>query len=90
MLECKTVIEKNKYVRIDELREIKNQLLIEIEGVKTKQLRLIHDKEVDLINSNLYLNVLAEYKNLALYFIRLVKSQKRFYISSKLAKKNKN
>lgn len=90
MLECKTVIEKNKYVRIDELREIKNQFLIEIEEVKTKQLRLIHDKEVDLINSNLYLNVLAEYKNIALYFIRLVKSQKRFYISSKLAKKNKN
>ena len=89
ILECKIVIENRKFMRIEELRELKNQLLIDIEEVKNKQLLIIHDKETDLINSNLYLNVLAEYKNLTLYFIRIVKAQKRFYISGKLAQKKK-
>jgi len=88
ILECKTLIENRKFIKIDDIREVKNQLLIDIEEVKTKQLLLIHEKGIDLITSSLYLNVLAEYKNLALYFIRIVKAQKRFYVSGKLEQKN--
>jgi len=87
--DCKIIIENRKFKKIDSLRETKNQLLSDIEEVKTKHLVVIHNKKTDLITSNLYLNVLAEYKNLALYFIRIVKAQKRFYISGKLTEKKK-
>jgi phosphate/sulfate permease len=93
ILKCKITIQGRKFKEIDDLRNIKNEVLTDIEEIKTKQLKLIHDKETDLINSNLYLNILAEYKNLALYFIRIVKAYKRFFVSGKIIKKkgeNKN
>ncbi len=89
ILECKIVIQSKKYNRVDELREFKNKLLTDIEETKTEQLKLIHHKQTDIITSNLYLNILAEYKNLVLYFIRIVKAQKRFFVASVLVKKNR-
>jgi len=64
----------NYYTQKDE----KKVLLTKIEEIKTIQLRRVKTGEVSTMNSVLYLNILAEYKNLVLFFIRIMKSQKKF------------
>ncbi len=83
ILECKIVIEYKNAEKVEELREIKNHLLIAIEKLKNKVLKKIRENKFDIINSNLYLNILAEYKNLALFFIRIVKAHKRLCSAGK-------
>ncbi len=83
ILECKIVIEYKNGSKVEELRNIKNHILIEIEKLKNKVLKKIRENKFDIINSNLYLNILAEYKNLALFFIRIVKAHKRLYSAGK-------
>ena len=62
------------YIQKDE----KKVLLTKIEEIKTIQLRRVKTGEVSTMNSVLYLNILSEYKNLVLYFIRIMKAQKKF------------
>ncbi len=59
-------------------KDEKKTLLTKIEEIKTIQLRRVKTGEVSTLNSVLYLNILSEYKNLILFFIRIMKAQKKF------------
>jgi hypothetical protein len=73
------IIEEDKFEEIDQMRHKKNEILAIFENIKTIEIQRIQHEEVDTINSNLFLNILAEYKNLVLFFNRLLKAHKRFY-----------
>lgn len=78
ILESKIIIEYyDNGEKLNEIREFKNNLLVEIEKQKNKVLLEIKEGKFDIINSNLYLNILAEYKNLVLFFVRIVKAHQR-------------
>jgi len=88
MLESKIIIEYRNVEKLNELRDLKNNILVEIEKQKKKVLIDISENKQDIINSNLYLNILAEYKNLVLFFVRIVKAHRR--LSRKKSNKNFN
>ncbi len=72
------VIKNSNFDDIAFLNDEKKMLLKKIEEIKIIQLRRVKTGEVSTMNSTLYLNILSEYKNLVLYFIRIVKAQKKF------------
>ncbi len=80
------IIENNKFQEIDKMRKRKNEILKIFEDIKTIEIERIQREEVDAINSNLFLNILAEYKNLVLFFNRILKAHKRFYSYKTLLK----
>ena len=84
-----TIIEDNKLEIINDKREEKYELLKQIEELKKIQLKRIKNKEVRTRNSVLYLNILAEYKNLTLFIIRIAKAHRKF-MKSKNKKKLMN
>ncbi len=81
--ECLISIEKNNTKNIDELRSFRNNILLDIERVKKQELQIIQKDQTDIINSELYLNILSEYKNITIYIIRVVKAYRKFYLSGK-------
>ncbi len=81
-----SIIENNKFQEIDNMRARKNEILKILEEVKTVEIERIQREEVDAINSNLFLNIIAEYKNLVLFFNRILKAHKRFYSYKTLLK----
>jgi phosphate/sulfate permease len=80
------IIENNRFQEIDRMRKRKNEILKIFEDVKTIEIERIQKEEVDPMNSNLFLNILAEYKNLVLFFNRILKAHKRFYSYKTLLK----
>lgn len=80
---CIKVVGDKDFSKIESIRENKNTILSDIENAKKNQLVLIQNKDTDLLNSNLYLNILAELKNLTLFYNRVVKAHSKFYMSGK-------
>ncbi len=66
---------------VEYMRKWKTVLLSEIEEIKTFELQRIQNYEVDTVNSNLFLNILEEYKNIIMFTVRLLKAYRRFYKS---------
>ncbi len=81
--ECVNTLEYKKFNSINYLRDLRNNILKDIEIVKKQQLQLIQKDQTDVINSELFLTILAEYKNITLYIVRIVKAQRKFYLSGK-------
>ena len=73
------IIENGKYSKVEQMRARKNEILMFLEEMKTVELLRIQKEEVDTINSNLFLNIIVEYRNLVLFFNRLLKAHSRFY-----------
>ena len=73
----KTILEDD-FENIDPIIAEQNHLLEAIEKDKKKQIKRIKSSEVGTKNSLLYLNMLEEIKNLILYTINLLKSQRDF------------
>jgi hypothetical protein len=80
---CIKVVGDKDFSKIESIRTNKNTILSDIENAKKNQLVLIQNKDTDLLNSNLYLNILAELKNLTLFYNRVVKAHSKFYMSGK-------
>ncbi len=77
------IIVNDEFHKINHMREWKNEILKELEDAKTAEIQRIQNEEVDILSSNLLLNVIAEFKNLVLFFNRALKAHKRFYIHKK-------
>ncbi len=73
-----TIVEE-KFYEIQKIRNRKNEILKELDDMKTVEIQRIRNEEVDVLSSNLYLNIIAEFKNLVLFFNRVLKAHKRFY-----------
>ncbi len=77
------IIVNDEFHKINHMREWKNEILKELEDAKTIEIQRIQNEEVDILSSNLLLNIIAEFKNLVLFFNRALKAHKRFYLHKK-------
>ena len=84
------IIEKKNFSKLNAMRDLKTSLLRLIEEYKTLELQRIQNEEVDTINSNLYLHILGEYKNMLLFSVRLLKAHNRFVRSKNKVLKETN
>jgi len=80
---CIKIVGDKDFSKIEPIRANKNIILSDIENAKKNQLVLIQNNDTDVLNSNLYLNILAELKNLTLFYNRIVKAHSKFYMSGK-------
>ncbi len=79
--DCISTIKNKKVNNIDKLRSTRNDVIIKIEEAKRKELQQIQKKNTEILSSDLYLDILAEYKTMALYIIRVTKAHRKFYLS---------
>lgn len=71
-------IEKGNYNKTADIAEKQQEILNLIETLRKKQLKRIKNDETGVKNSMLYMNILAETKNLILYVVNLYKAQRDF------------
>lgn len=72
------ILKEKKFDRIDELIEERNMLLQNLKDLEKDQIKRIKNNEVSTRNSVLFFNVISESKNLLLYMINAIKSQRDF------------
>ncbi len=84
--EVKRVIKKQSFEGIDNLIAHQQSILGLIEKTKKKQVRYIKSELVGTRNTLMYLNLLAESKNLVLYIINMAKSHRDFILSEEKLK----
>ena len=72
------IIEEGKFGNIEDIAKKKEVLLQEIDNIRKKQIKRIKSGEVGTRNSMLFLNLLAELKNIVLYSSNLLKAHKAF------------
>ncbi|MEA3478360.1 MAG: inorganic phosphate transporter [Bacteroidota bacterium] len=82
------IVNTGDFRKMDEILSNQQQLLDTIEKLKKKQIRRIKNNEVGTRNSILYLGILEEMKNLALYIVNLLKSHRDFIIYHKNSDNN--
>jgi len=73
-----SIIKNNDYEQLNSTIEIQNLLLDDIKSYRKAQIKRIKNKEVGTRNSMLYMNMLAETKNMLLYVLNMVKAQRDF------------
>lgn len=79
-------IEKDDYTIREQVLKIQQDVIDDIERARKAQVKRIKMKEAGTKNSVLFLNILAETKNLVLFITNLYKSQRDFYNASQPAK----
>ncbi len=77
------IIKNESFDRIDDILVLQKELLDYINVSRKKHIENIKNNTVGTRNSILYLNLLSESKNIALYMINLIKSQRDFVIEQK-------
>ena len=77
------IIKNKNFEIIDELKELRALIIIDIENSKVEELKTIQKGKAAIIISDLFLNTLVEYKNINIFAIRLAKAIKRYYKSLK-------
>lgn len=77
-IETLEFINKRNFNEIEYLKNLRNSIMVEIEKARLQELSLIQKGETDLMTSDLYLNMLSEYKNVAIYTIRIIKAIRRY------------
>lgn len=76
------ILKEERYEKIDELIENRDQLLTDLKALEKEQIKQIKNNEVSTRNSVLYFNIISETKNLLLYLINAVKAQRDFVYHS--------
>lgn len=71
-------IEENDYSNRDQILKLQQNVMDEIDKARRAQVKRIKSKETGTKNSVLFLNILAETKNLALFVTNLFKSNRDF------------
>jgi phosphate/sulfate permease len=72
------MINAQKFTEVDHIIREQQELLNMIENMNKQQIKRIKNREAGTKNSLLFLGILAETKNMLLYTINLVKSQRDF------------
>jgi len=85
--EVQNISKKQKFRHLDNLISQQQSILILIDKMKKKQIKFIKSEMAGTRNILMYLNLLAESKNLILYTINMVKSHRDFLLSGDLIKK---
>jgi phosphate/sulfate permease len=86
-LDVQNITRKKNFGDIDILISQQQSILNLIAKIKKKQIRFIKADQVGTRNTLMYLNLLAESKNLVLYTINMVKSHRDFILSDTGSKK---
>lgn len=73
-----SIVKKNKYTDLSELIDQQQNIIVLINTIRKNQIKRIKKEEVNTRNSILYFNILEETKNMLLYIINLLKSQRDF------------
>lgn len=73
-------IETNKYHDLDLVISHQQELLAQISEIRKNQVKRIKDKELQTRTSLLFLDIIAETKNMLLFSINLLKSQRDFIV----------
>ncbi len=77
------VLKEERYDKIDELIESRDQLLVDLKVLEKEQIKQIKSNEVSTRNSVLYFNMIAETKNLLLHMVNAVKAQRDFVLHTR-------
>jgi Na+/phosphate symporter len=85
--EVQNITKKQKFGNLDNLIGQQQSILSQIARIKKKQIRFIKAEQVGTRNTLMYLNLLAESKNLVLYTVNMVKSHRDFVLSDTGGKK---
>ncbi len=83
-------IKEENYEELDEVIEKQTLLLKELDEVRVNQLVRIKNEKISTRNSMLYLGILIETKNLLLFIVNLLKSQRDFVLFTKKEEKIKS
>ncbi len=75
------VLKNRKFENLTDVQHQKDIASELGEKMQKRQLKLIKKQEVSTRNSVLYLNMLNETKNLVLFYVSLIKSERDFYMS---------
>jgi phosphate/sulfate permease len=83
------IIQKDAFSRQEEVFKLQVSLLDMLDNVRKAQVKRIRNKEAGTKNSLLYLNLIAETKNLVLFMVNLLKSHRDFvmYTNGKITAK---
>ena len=83
------IIQKDAFERQEEAFKLQVSLLDKLDEIRKGQVKRIKNKEAGTKNSLLYLNILAETKNLVLFMVNLLKSHRDFvmYTNGKITGK---
>jgi phosphate/sulfate permease len=76
-------VKKEKFVELNFILEKQKELIDFIDKSRINQIKRIKNKTVGTKNSILYMNLLAETKNIALYSVNLFKSERDFQTKHK-------
>ncbi len=82
------IVKEEKYSELDEIIENQRILLSTINDYRLNQIKRIKKAEVNTRNSMLYLSILSETKNMLLYIVNLLKSQRDFVTYTKKVSKS--
>jgi Na+/phosphate symporter len=77
------IIAEGNYEELEGAIESQNALIDAIKTFRKAQIKRIKNQEVGTKNSVLYMNLLAETRNMALYALNMVKAQRDFVLHTK-------
>ena len=86
--EILTIIKKQNYKNLDKLIKEQQEILELIVKIKKKHIKLIKTESFSTRSSLMYLNLLAESKNLVLFSVNMVKSHRDFLLSNEMNHKS--
>jgi len=86
--EILNIIKKQNYKNLDKLIKEQQEILELIVKIKKKHIKLIKTESFSTRSSLMYLNLLAESKNLILHTINMVKSHRDFLLSDEMNHKS--
>jgi len=79
-----TLLENNDFEHIGKVISEQRHVLMFLQQLKKKQVKMIQDEMVGTRNSLLYFNLLAESKNLMLYSVNMLKAHRDFIVYKNL------
>ena len=87
--EINIIFKKQKFDDISKILELQKKIIDMITKSKKRQIKLIKEEIVGTRNIMMYLNLLSESKNLVLYSVNMIKSQRDFLQSDEIQNRSK-
>lgn len=81
--EANIIISKNQFNMLPHFIDHSNQLIDELNKMRKRHIKLLKTKNIPTRASMLYLDIIIETKNLILYIVNLLKSQRDLVLSNK-------
>ncbi len=80
LLDILKILENNSFQKINEIINQQKDILTYLQTLKKKQLAMVKAQEVGTRNTLLYLNLMAESKNLLLFTVNMLKAHRDFIL----------